>query len=138
MHTPLNHLALLVANDCDANQAWRVRVWSCVAIALLASQFGYLALATVVGTFIGLAIFDMASRGARSIRKAVNEISGRRLLDRNESRKVGSALIASAARRCRSLSARAFDAAVESFAGLGVAHVALSPRLFPQPDLSRA
>jgi len=138
MSTSLDHLALHVAKDCDPNQGRRVVYWSVVAIAILFAQFWWLALAAVVGSFIGLTIRDMASRGARDVRKYVNEYSACCYMNHAESRAVSVELSASAARNIRCLTQRAFGAAVATFAGLGVVHVALSSRLFPYPILSRA
>ena len=137
MKTSLAHLALYVAKDCDAYQALGVRLWSVIAIVALSAQFGWLALAAVVGSFIGLAIRDMASRGARDVRKNVNEISARSFSDRAESHANSTDLIASAGRTIRCLAQRAFGVAVATFAALGIAHVALSTRLFPKPICSR-
>ena len=138
MSTSLVHLALFVAKDCDPDQGRRVVFWSIVAIAVLFAQFGWLALAAVGGSFFGLAIREMALRGARAVCKAVNEISARCLLGWVESRAIAMALSASAARNFRCLEQKAFRATVAIFAGLGVAHVVLSVRLFPYPVLNRA
>lgn len=138
MRTSLAALALYITKDCDADQAWWVRVWSAIAITVLFWQFGWLALAAVVGSVIGLAILEMASQGARNICRSINEISARSLRDRAESIEISVELSASAARNFLRLMQKAFGAAVALFAALGVAHVALSVRFFPYPLLSRA
>ena len=138
MSTSLDHLALHVVKDCDPDQGRRVVYWSVVATAILFVLFWWLALAAVGGSFIGLSIRQMASRGAEAVCKAVNQTSARCLMDCVESRATGMALCASAARNFRCLKQKAFRATVAIFAGLGVAHVVLSVRLFPYPVLKRA
>ena len=138
MSTSLDHLALHVVKDCDPDQGRRVVYWSVVATAILFVLFWWLALAAVGGSFIGLSIRQMASRGAEAVCKAVNQTSARCLMDCVESRATGMALCASAARNFRCHMHKAFCSVAAIFDALGVAHVSLSRRLFPCPIPSRA
>lgn len=138
MSTSLAPLALYVAEDCGADQVWRVRFWSAVAIAVLFLQFGGVALAAIVGSFVGMAIFEMASRGARDVRKSTDENSARCSRDRAESVAVVDHKKASAKRDFMCFMRKSFCAVVTMFATMGIAHLALSHRLLPYPVLSRA
>lgn len=111
---------------------------SMLAIALLTWQFGAIALAALVGSLIGLAIQQMASQGARSVKNAIHEISHLWQLMRAESRELVIALTTVAARSFRRVTKQAIEAIMSILDGLGIVHVALSPRLYPTPLLSRA
>jgi hypothetical protein len=136
MSTSLAHLALYVVKDCDADQALRVRFWSAFSVAVLSFQLGWLALAAILGSLIGLGIIQMASQGARSVRKAANAISASGSRDQAESSANNNALNASVVRGFRCKMQKAFCAAAAIFSALGVAHVSLSRRLFPCPILN--
>lgn len=138
MRTSLDLLALRFSEGCTPDHGWRVCFLSLVAIALLTWHFGCIALVALIGSLIGLAIHQMASRGARSVRNAISEVSFYCLLNRAESRELGVVLTAVAARSFRRLARQSLGAVVAVLNGLGIAHVALSPRLFPYPVLSRA
>ncbi len=138
MRTSLDLLALRFSEGCTPDHGWRVCFLSLVAIALLTWQFGCIALIALIGSLIGLAIHQMASRGARAVRNAISEVSFCCLMKRAESRELGVVLTAFAARSFRRLARQAFGAVIAVLDGLGIAHVALSPRLFPYPVLSRA
>jgi len=138
MRTSLDLLALSFSEDCTPGDGWRVCFLSFLAIALLTWQFGCIALVALIGLLIGLAIHQMASRGARGVRNAISEGSFCCLMNRAESRELGFVLTAFAARSFRRLARQSFGAVVAVLHGLGIAHVALSPRLFPYPVLSRA
>lgn len=138
MTTSFAHLALFIVEDCDADKAWQVRFWSAVAIPVLFLQFGGVALVAVFGSLVGLTIIELALRGARDVRSSINENSTLRLRDRAESTAIEVGLIASAARGSACLMHKSFCAVAATFAALGVAHVSLSTRLFPCPELSCA
>ena len=138
MSTFLAPLSLYVAKDCDADQAWRVYFWSVLAVLFLSWQFEWLALATILGSIIGLAILEMASIGARDVRKSIAVSTTRSSSDRAESNSVRDELDTSAARVFISFMSGSFYALIAMFASLGLVHVALSPRLFPFPVFSRA
>ena len=138
MRTSLAFFALLVTEDCDAAQAWQVRFWSATAITALSLQFGVAALAAVVGSFVGMAMIQLASQGARELQKTINENSVHGSKVRAESVAVKVAMTASAARRLECLLQKSFCAVVATFAALGISHVSLANLLFPYPVLRRA
>lgn len=138
MSTSLDLLALRISEDCTLDQGRRVCFLSLVAITLLFLQFGCIALVALIGSLIGLAIQQMASRGARAVRNSISEGSFCCLRNRAESRELGAALAALAASSFRRHVVKAFGAVAAVLDGLGIAHVALSPRLFPYPVLCRA
>lgn len=138
MGTSLDLLALRFSEGCTPDHGWRVCFVSLVAIALLTWQFGCIALIALVGSLIGLAIQQMASRGARALRNAISEVSFYRFMNRAESCALGVVLTAFATLNFRRLARQSFGAVVAGLDRLGIAHLALSPRLFPYPVLSRA
>ena len=138
MRTSLDHLALRFSEGCTPDHGWRVCFLSLVAIALLTWQFGCIALVALIGSLIGLAIHQMASQGARALRSAISEVSFYCLRNRAEFRELMAVLTALAARSFHKLARQSFEAVVAVLDGLGIAHVALSPRLCPYPVLSRA
>lgn len=138
MSTTFDLLALRFAKACTPDKGWSVCVLSMIAIALLTWQFGALALAALVGSLIGLAIQAMAYRGSRWVKNAIHEISFHWVLNRAESRALVIALTTVAACSLRRVIRQAFGAITSILDGLGIVHVALSPRLYPTPLLSRA
>lgn len=138
MNTTFNLLALRFAESGTPDKGWSVCVLSIVAIALLTWQFGCIALVALVGSLIGLAIQEMAFRGSRWVKNAIHEISFCWVLNRAESRALVIALTTVAACSLRRVIRQAFGAITSILDGLGIVHVALSPRLYPTPLLSRA
>ena len=136
--TNYGQLALLIATDCDAAQARRVRWLSVCAILLLFWQFGLLALAAVIGSLIGLAICTLAVQGASQVRCAAAKIDADARRDRSEARSWAEATSSAGYRISRSISYRVLKAREAIKKAIGIVHIALARQLLTSPAFPRA